>query len=187
MKGFIFGILVVAAGCYLVTQIDAVRNMLHNYLPQQQIADASNDLLELVEQKLQQGSLKQNAKYQQKIEVLEQQIAQLNQQMLSLQQTNRLKLAALKDDNVAQQSAPIPEHSTASVKAKSRENDGLNLPTSLTEVKAITANNEADTGFKILHNTFGEEAINSRHKQASLQDIAARMEQMSVQVSRGAY
>jgi hypothetical protein len=206
MKTLFFSLIVIVSGYYLLSQTDSGKSLLGNWLPSQQIEQSTDALLDKVDSRLQDFANNQAAQQNQKIQALEQKIAGLTAR-LSEQQTK----------NVTEQQVATPTLIAKEKKTQQPEkliqqkpvNDALNLPRNMSDIQgqtaAVTAG--AATGAHRLSEDYREEGSIDldkldmtnieaktltdrrliRQKQAALQDIAARMEQVSLQVSSGHY
>jgi len=183
MKTLFFSLIVVVSGYYLLSQTDSGNALLSKFMPSQQIAQTTDELLDKVDNRLQEFANRQSAEQNLKIQQLEQQIQDLNTLLANQQAMQQTVQQALQQKT--QKAAETKESKTAELSSQRVENDELNLPPDLSAIKGQTASYAANT----VINTQSPDAVASktlqRQKQASLQDIAARMEQVSLQISKG--
>ena len=176
MKSILFSVLVAVCAYYLLSQTNSGSALVKNWLPGQQIEQASETLLNHVEQRINQLSEQQSAQQNQKITQLEQQLDSVNKQLAEL-----IKQQKLNADLAANQLASSTSSQTVKPSAGQMTNDALNLPPDLSQVQAQTVPATAAVNRQNSH------LVNSalRQKQAALQDIAQRMEQVSLQAASG--
>jgi hypothetical protein len=183
MKTLFFSLIVVISGYYLLSQTDSGNALLNNMLPSQQIEQTTDELLDKVDNRLQDFANRQSAEQNLKIQLLEQQIKDLSA-LLANQQAMQQTVQQVAPQKT-QKAAETKEFKTAELSYQRVENHELNLPPDLSAIKGQTASYAANT----VINTQSTDAVANktlqRQKQASLQDIAARMEQVSLQISNG--
>tara|TARA_R110000868_G_scaffold309097_3_gene570488 strand:+ start:289 stop:822 length:534 start_codon:yes stop_codon:yes gene_type:complete len=177
MKTLFFSLIVVISSYYLLSQTDSGNALLSKVMPSQQIEQTTDELLNKVDKHLQDFANKQSVEQNLKIQQLEQQINDLSL-LLANQQAVQQK---------AQKPALTTEVKPTELSSQVSKNDSLSLPPDLSTIKGQTASYVANT----VINTQSTDAVASktlqRQKQASLQDIAARMEQVSLHISNGNY
>ena len=185
MKTLFFSLIVVISGYYLLSQTDSGNALLSKVMPSQQIEQTTDELLNKVDSRLQDFANSQSAEQNLKIQRLEQQINELTTLLAN-------QKAMQQRQEVTQQSKPNVEQlntqtTAAPNETKSTDNDKLQLPPDLSLIKGQTATSNTDV--KMNEQRFDTTASKTlqRQKQASLQDIAARMEQVSLQISKGNY
>jgi hypothetical protein len=206
MKTLFFSLIVIVSGYYLLSQTDSGKSLLGNWLPSQQIEQSTDALLDKVDSRLQDFANNQAAQQNQKIQALEQHIAGLTARLSEHQTKN------IVDQQVATPTLIAKEKKTQQPEKLIQQkpvNDALNLPRNMSDIQGQTAavTVGAATGAHRLSEDYREEGSIDldkldmtnieaktltdrrliRQKQAALQDIAARMEQVSLQVSSGHY
>lgn len=183
MKILIFFIVVLVSGYYLLSKTDNGSAIFSRYLPQQQIDKASEELLKNVDDRLQEVTTKFSLEQKQGLQQLEQRFSALHHELGQ-------QLAALKEQQAqgkAKQPAPgtnknTNENKTLALPAQAKQGDEND------QVKARLAhNNEATLAQDNSNDKDDERKALQRQKQASLQFITSRMEQMAVKVSSGTY
>jgi hypothetical protein len=206
MKTLFFSLIVVVSGYYLLSQTDSGQSLLGNWLPSQQIEQSTDALLDKVDSRLQDFANSQSAQQNQKIQALEQQIAGLTARLSEHQTKNIVEQQVAKPTLVAKEKKTQQPEKLIQQKPV---NDALNLPRNMSDIQGQTAavTVGAATGAHRLSEDYREEGSIDldkldmtnieaktltdrrliRQKQAALQDIAARMEQVSLQVSSGHY
>lgn len=178
MKSILFSALVAVCAYYLLSQTDSGTTLLNNWLPGEQIEQASDKLLANVEQRIDQFEQQHSTQQNHKLAQLEQQLAQLNRQLATLieQQTPRPEQA------IQQLASAKPSQiQTAKSSQTPITNDALNLPPDLSQVQGQTVS--AEVSAAVQQSSLVNVA--QRQKQAALQDIAQRMEQVSLQAASG--
>jgi hypothetical protein len=193
MKFFIFFIAVLVSGYYLLSKTDEGSAIFSRYLPQHQIDKASDALLKNVDSRLQEVTTKLSLEQQQGLQQLEQRIAALSEKLgqeLS-QQLNALeKQQAIPKREALQkpeQQAPRTDESTRENKALAQQADAKQQDENF-QIEGLLARDEQATMArnKLSYQNDERKAL-QRQKQASLQFITSRMEQMAVEVSSGTY
>jgi hypothetical protein len=193
MKFFIFFIVVLVSGYYLLSKTDEGSAIFSRYLPQHQIDKASDALLKNVDSRLQEVTTKLSLEQQQGLQQLEQRIAALSEKLgqeLS-QQLNALeKQQAIPKREALQkpeQQAPRTDESTRENKALAQQADAKQQDENF-QIEGLLARDEQATMArnKLSYQNDERKAL-QRQKQASLQFITSRMEQMAVEVSSGTY
>jgi hypothetical protein len=206
MKTLFFSLIVVVSGYYLLSQTDSGQSLLGNWLPSQQIEQSTDALLDKVDSRLQDFANNQAAQQNQKIQALEQKIAGLSARLSEHQTKNIVEQQVAKPTLVAKEKKTQQPEKLIQQKPV---NDALNLPRNMSDIQGQTAavTVGAATGAHRLSEDYREEGSIDldkldmtnieaktltdrtliRQKQAALQDIAARMEQVSLQVSSGHY
>ncbi|WP_340679903.1 hypothetical protein [Paraglaciecola sp.] len=206
MKTLFFSLIVLVSGYYLLSQTDSGQSLLGNWLPSQQIEQSTEALLDKVDSRLQDFATSQSAQQNKKIQALEQQIAGLTARLSEQQTKNVTEQHVAKPTLIAKEKKPQQPENLVQQKPL---NDALNLPRNMTDIQGQTAAVTADaaTGAHSNGAAFLEDGSIDldkldmtnieaktlidrrliRQKQAALQDIAARMEQVSLQVSSGHY
>ncbi|KXI28222.1 hypothetical protein [Paraglaciecola hydrolytica] len=185
MRTLFFSLIVVISGYYLLNQTDSGNALLSKVMPSQQIEQTTDELLNKVDSRLQDFAHKQSSEQNRKIQQLEQQIKDLSA-LLANQQAMQQTVQQVAPQKT-QKPAETKEFKTAELSSQRVENHELNLPPNVSEIKGQTASYVANT--KMNEQSFDTTASKTlqRQKQASLQDIAARMEQVSLQISKGNY
>jgi hypothetical protein len=193
MKTFIFFVVVLVSGYYLLSKTDegfAILNgnLLARYLPHQQIENASDTLLKNVDNRLQEITTKLTQEQKQGLAQLEEHINALSDQLdtLKKQQT----LVTQRPKNVIENKEVRPD-----IPASSQHTDNKAVPTAYAEQTTLvqnTSNNIDDVNNRSVNvgtnvNADNERKTIQRQKQASLQFITSRMEQLSVEIGSGSY
>lgn len=188
MKTLFFTTLVVICAVYLLSQTDSGDALLSRFLPGSQIEQTSDTLLTKVDSRLVAFSEQLTLQQNQKLHALEQQISQLttllaNQQAQINTKASRSRIQPEDKDLATNRLAEnIATKSAATSRVK---NDALNLPPPLSTVKSQTIIAEESESFKVAVNSPTSHTHQLRQKQAALQDIATRMEQVSLQAFSG--
>ena len=191
MKTLFFSLIVLLSGYYLLSQTDSGQTLLTNFMPSQQIEQTTDELLNKVDSRLQDFTNSQAAEQNTKIEQLQQQVEALSTLLANQQamlQRKDLELAQhtkIKVDKLTTATTDSPEE------ANKTDNDQLQLPPDLSQIKGQTASytpnptSNSTIDFQRA-DTLANKSL-QRQKQAYLQDIASRMEQVSLQISNGNY
>ena len=191
MKTLFFSLIVLLSGYYLLSQTDSGQTLLTNFMPSQQIEQTTDELLNKVDSRLQDFTNSQAAEQNTKIEQLQQQV-----EALSTLLANQQAMLQRKDLELAQHTkTKVDKLTTATTdspeEANKTDNDQLQLPPDLSQIKGQTASytpnptSNSTIDFQRA-DTLANKSL-QRQKQAYLQDIAARMEQVSLQISNGNY
>jgi len=193
MKFFIFFIVVLVSGYYLLSKTDEGSAIFSRYLPQHQIDKASDALLKNVDSRLQEVTTKLSLEQQQGLQQLEQRIAALSEKLGQElgQQLNALeKQQAIPKREALQkpeQQAPRTDESTRENKALAQQAQAKQQDENF-HIEGLLARDEQATMARNKSNDKNDERLSlKRQKQASLQFITSRMEQMAVEVSSGTY
>lgn len=193
MKFFIFFIVVLVSGYYLLSKTDEGSAIFSRYLPQHQIDKASDALLKNVDSRLQKVTTKLSLEQQQGLQQLEQRIAALSEKLGQElgQQLNALeKQQAIPKREALQkpeQQAPRTDESTRENKALAQQAQAKQQDENF-HIEGLLARDEQATMARNKSNDKNDERLSlKRQKQASLQFITSRMEQMAVEVSSGTY
>ena len=191
MKTLFFSLIVLLSGYYLLSQTDSGQTLLTNFMPSQQIEQTTDELLNKVDSRLQDFTNSQAAEQNTKIEQLQQQV-----EALSTLLANQQAMLQRKDLELAQHTkTKVDKLTTATTdspeEANKTDNDQLQLPPDLSQIKGQTASYTANpTSNSTIDFQRAAPLANKslqRQKQAYLQDIASRMEQVSLQISNGNY
>ena len=173
MKILAFFIVVLGSGYYLVSKSEGFagegKGMFSAYLPQEQIAKASDALLKNVDGRLQALSLEQQHNMQdlkQQVSALTEQVKALSSQQVIVKQALSMPL---EDQTPSQQS-------DAQQSIENVQVEGLAVKEKATHLALEPSQNKADT-----------DKASQRQRQASLQFISSRMEQLAVSVGSGVY
>lgn len=154
MKSILFSLIVCAAGFYLVNQSQWAQSAFFKWSPGQTIEKNSAELLTKIDEKIQSFVMQKHSEQQIKLEQLSQHVEHLSVQLKALQAAKTDITTSMAVEQVSQINTDTTNNIILSSKAS-----------------APAADTPVDS------------ALIQRQKQAQLQDIAARMEHVSLQIA----
>ncbi|WP_299083103.1 hypothetical protein [uncultured Paraglaciecola sp.] len=181
MKITIFTICVLLAGYYLVSQTEAGSDLLSRYLPQQQIEQTAEQVKDKVDQSFEQLANKYAGAQNKKIEKLEQRVIELEQLFLVNKQPATHPESKLVTATEPENSK-IVEYESAPALAPVDLGVVQLHPLAGNPKNALTVQ-PFEEFVEQQHSTIDSSAERKRKQGAALDDIAGRMELVSLQAS----
>ena len=175
MKTIIFTVCVLLSGYYLASQTEAGNDLLSRYLPQQEIEQTAEQVKDKVDQGIEHITKKYIQSQDDKIAKLENRIIELEQMLQAskkresgtLSETIELKYDTTTPNDEVVQTSPLVDEQKHTAKVQ--------IPKMQTYDEFVKQ-----------RNTTNAPQDKIRKQKATLDDIASRMEVVSLQASRGA-